>query len=203
MGIKEADLGYQPLGHWNRYPHPNTIPYVMPFFSDLFAHPLDTYEFTRTLGNAVEDALNPQTLLDKPEALFRLGVVLATERRIGGFRAYSANLDPQPTAEEPLLHALLALLEQADQSVPPNRTFGKDPDEHQPDPQAALRAEIAAIPAPLHLPLAKLVLNLIDARTWIERGLRRVPQELRDAVYDTLPQLTDSTPDFQEINQRY
>ena len=34
-------------------------PYKLPFFDDLLAHPLDTYEFTRTLGNAVEDLLTP------------------------------------------------------------------------------------------------------------------------------------------------
>ncbi|MFQ5745413.1 MAG: hypothetical protein ACE5HV_17810, partial [Acidobacteriota bacterium] len=63
------------------------------------------------------------------------------------------------------------------------------------DPVAVLRHALSALPAPLHRPLAKLVLNLLDARMWIDRGLRRVPQELRDKVYDTLPQLLEGTPD--------
>src|SRR5262249_26194768 len=62
MGITEADLGQRPKGYWNRYPLPSTIPYVMPFFSDLLSDPLATYEFTRTLGNAIEDHLTPQAL---------------------------------------------------------------------------------------------------------------------------------------------
>jgi hypothetical protein len=194
IGMSEADLGYRPLGHWNRYPHPNTTPYVMPFFNDLFARPLDTYEFARTLGNAVEDALTPQALREKPESLYRLGVVLATERRIGGFRAYGANLDPHPAAEEPLLQAVLTLLEQSGQSARRDTTFGKTDVPHA-DPLAALRTELAAIPAGLHPALAKLILNLLDAHTWVERGLRRLPQELRDAVFDALPQLAEHTPD--------
>jgi len=195
VGLTVAELGYRPLGHWNRYPHPNTIPYVMPYFSDLLANPLDVYEFTRTLGNAVEDALTPTALLEKPEALYRLGVVLATERRIGGFRAYSANLNPHPAPAEPLLHALLSLLDAA--GLPPGHgfTFGKPANERQGDPVDALRRTLDTIPAPLHLPLAKLVLNLLDARVWIERGLRRVPPELRDAVFDAAPQLGEGTPD--------
>ncbi len=195
MGLQEADLGYRPLAHWNRYPHPNTTPYVLPFFTDLFANPLDLYEFTRTLGNAVEDALTPQALRDKPEVLYRLGVLLATERRIGGFRAYGANLDPHPTPEDPLTNALLVLLEQAGQSLRRDTTFGKPSSEHQGDPVAVLRTDVATLPAGLHLPLAKLVLSLLEARVWIDRGLRRVPQELRDAVFDALPQLAENTPD--------
>jgi hypothetical protein len=195
MGLKEADLGYRPLGHWNRYPHPDTIPYVLPFFSDLFAHPLDIYEFTRTLGNSVEDALTPQALREKPEALYRLAVVLATERRIGGFRAYGANLDPHPAGEDPLTQAFLALFDETGQSARRDITFGKASGAPDADPVAALRAQLAEIPAALHMPLAKLVLNLIDAHIWLERGLRRVPQELRDAVFDAVPRLAEDTPD--------
>ena len=33
---------------------------------DLLAHPLDTYEFTRTLGNTVEDLLTPGRLTAAP-----------------------------------------------------------------------------------------------------------------------------------------
>jgi len=195
MGLTEADLGYRPLAHWNRYPHPNTVPYVLPFFTDLFAHPLDIYEFTRTLGNSVEDALTPQALRDKPEALYRLGVVLATERRSGGFRAYGANLDPHPTAEDPLTQALLTLFDRTGQPQQRDMTFGKASGAPDSDPVATLRSQLAAIPTPLHAPLAKFVLNLIDAHTWIERGLRRVPQELRDAVFDAVPHLAEDTPD--------
>ena len=39
MGIGESDLGYRPLAHWARYPHPRTTPHVLPFFEDLLAHP--------------------------------------------------------------------------------------------------------------------------------------------------------------------
>jgi hypothetical protein len=167
----------------------------MPFFNDLFANPLDTYEFTRTLGNAVEDALTPQALLEKPEALYRLTVVLATERRIGGFRAYSANLDPHPADAEPLLHAVTTLLERAGSPVGHGVTFGKPAAERTGDPVTALRDALAGVPTPLHLPLARYLLNLSEAREWIDRGLRRVPQQLRDAVFDAVPQLSEGTPD--------
>ena len=40
MGIAESDLGYRPLAHWGRYPHPKTTPYVLPFFEDLLAKPV-------------------------------------------------------------------------------------------------------------------------------------------------------------------
>jgi hypothetical protein len=170
----------------------------MPFFTDLLARPLATYEFTRTLGNAVEDLLTPASLTSAPdekdrrETLFKLGVTLATDRRIGGFRGYSANLDPRPEEQEPLQRALLTLLERSGAPQRHEATFGQTA---KTDPLADLRKQVAGVPAPLHLPLARFVLNLIDAREWIDRGLRRVTPEQRLAVFALLRTLSDDTPD--------
>lgn len=100
--LKEArlsvdDLGLRPRGSWARYP--SNPPFKLPFFDDLLAHPLDTYEFTRTLGNAVEDLLTPEKLTaapekDRPESLYSLAVNLATARRIGGFRGFGMDRVP-------------------------------------------------------------------------------------------------------------
>ncbi len=158
LDMTVADLGYRPKATWSRYPHPKTVPYVLPFFEDLLAHPLDTYEFTRTLGNAVEDLLTPEALTALPdeknrrETLSRLGVVLATERRIGGFRGYSVNLDPRPSESAPLVGALVTLLERSRDPIRRPMTFGgrwADKD----DPQHRLSERVATIPEPLRRPL--------------------------------------------------
>ncbi|MDA1195235.1 MAG: hypothetical protein O2894_08625, partial [Planctomycetota bacterium] len=186
MGLTEADLGYRPQAHWPRYPHPRTVPYVMPFFEDLLAHPLDTYAFTRSLGNAVEDLLTPELLRAAPtdtargvETLHKLGIMLATERRIGGFRVFgldTSGLRSEPAAERPLEQALRAAWAAG-------------------SADAAPEIDVSAVPASLQRPLAALVLDLLDARTWIERGLRRVPPGVRAAVRAALPRLAESTPD--------
>jgi len=201
MGIAESDLGYRPLASWGRYPHPKTTPYVLPFFEDLHARPLDTYGFTRTLGNAVEELLTVEKLREAPdekdrkETLFKLGVVLGTDRLLGGFRGYSANLDPQPWETEPLLHACVTLLERSGKPLRRPMSFGAQFATDEPTPRAKLRAEVDKVPAALQLPLAKLVLNLVEAREWIDLGLRDVPPALRDRLFAALPTLLDETPD--------
>lgn len=201
LGLSVSDLGYRPKGTWARYPQPATVPHRLPFFDDLLAEPLSTYEFTRTLGNAVEDLLTPEALTaapdakDRRETAFRLGVTLGTDRRIGGFRAYSANLDPRPEADQPLLGALLTLLLKSGAPLTPPMAFGQPSTDPKADPRAALRAQVAAVPAPLHLPLARLLLNLVEARAWIDLGLRRVSREQREQVFAVLPTLADDTPD--------
>ena len=200
LGIGAEDLGYRPLGHWNRYPHPNTTPHVMPFFVDLLARPLDTYEFTRTLGNAVEDHLTvealrrPATKKDRAETCFRLGVLLGTERRIGGFRGYSANLNPRPADDKPLLHALEILLERSGAPLRRPMSFGGQYDDAD-DPRARLAAEVADVPSELHVPLARFLLNLMEAKAWIDLGLRHVPVEMRRRVFEVLGHVTEETPD--------
>jgi len=202
MGIGEDDLGYRPKATWPRYPHPRSVPHVLPFFEDMLAHPLDTYEFTRTLGNAVEDLLTPEKLAepatakDRKETLFKPGVVLATDRRIGGFRGYSANLNPRVEEEEPLLRALATLRERSgDPLREKGQSFGGAWAEEEKGPLAELRARVAKVPESIRPALARLVLNVIDAREWIDRGLRNVPRAMREKVFATLEDLSESTPD--------
>lgn len=199
MGIAEADLGYRPKAHWARYPHPRTVPHVLPFFEDLLAAPLDTYAFVRSFADPVEDGLTPEglqaapTTKDKKEGLFQLGVALATDRRIGGFRGYASNLDPRPEATDPLRHALLHLLTVSGTPDVRPVTFGA-PDEAQ-DPRAAIEAQVRAVPAALHRPMAHFILDLVDAKHWIDLGLRHVTPAQRREVFATLTTLTEDTPD--------
>jgi hypothetical protein len=123
-----------------------------------------------------------------------LGVTLATDRRIGGFRGYSANLDPRADEHEPLLRALVTLLERAGSPLRPSMTFGQ-PGDPKEAPLSKLKTDVARVPAPLHLPLARFVLNLIDAKEWIDRGLRAVTPEQRTQVFALLKTLSADTPD--------
>ncbi|MFT7486460.1 MAG: hypothetical protein ACI9F9_002315 [Candidatus Paceibacteria bacterium] len=198
MGIQQADLGYRPQGHWARYPSSRTVPHVMPFFDDLLARPLDTYGFTRMLGNAVEDHLTLAALRNTegmPETLFQLVVKLGTDHSLGGFRGHSCNLDPRPWEQEPLLHALVTLLERSGAPLRRPMSFGARFSTDSPGPRELLRRKVAAIPEALRLPLARYVLNLIQAHEWIDLGLRKVPRELRRDLYSAMNSLASQTGD--------
>ena len=190
------DLGFRPRASWARYPV--DPPFKMPFFDDLLAHPLDTYEFTRTLGNAVEDLLTPEKLTappekDKPESLFSLAFLLGTDRRIGGARGFGFNLlDQEIDPKDPIGDALRRFDVVA--GLPA----------HIPSPDSAQRAHATTEPAPgsarklpdaLKTPLARLLVELAESIRWIEIGLRDVSAETRRGVWASLPKLVTSTPD--------
>lgn len=184
-GLSPGSLGYRPKGTWARYPV--DVPYKMPFFDDLLAEPQSTYEFTRTLGNAVEDILTPERLAtppaerDAPGSLYRLGVVLGTDRSIGGFRGFGYGLLPPRLPEGPAPTLLGAI----GSWLIANST-GMEANNADQVPEAA------------RAPLAQLLVDLADADHWLELGLRRVPTELREAVFKALPRLVESTPDAAE-----
>ncbi|MGE0192223.1 MAG: hypothetical protein AB7T63_09285 [Planctomycetota bacterium] len=201
LGVRPDELGYRPRAHWPRYPHPATTPHVLPFFADLLARPQDTYEFVRTLGNAAEDGLALEALRaapdakDRKEALFRLSVLLGTERRIGGFRGYSANLDADVPDVDPLAAAVALVRERSGAPLARAMAFGGAYAEGAGQPRAALAAKLAAVPETLRAPLARLLIDLCDARRWIDLGLRHVDAETRRAVFATLLGLSEETPD--------
>jgi hypothetical protein len=183
-GLLPEEIGFRPKASWARYPH--SIPFKMPFFDDLLAHPQDTYEFTRTLGNAVEDLLTPASLTTAPKegpgSLYRLGVALGTDRRIGGDRSFGMGLfEPATESEDPLFHELRHRV--ADPSEDPE-SLGQD-----------LKQRLAAIPKPLHRPLARLVDALDSAERWIKEGLRYVSRFQREGVHSALTTLVENTPD--------
>ena len=162
-GLTEADLGFTPRGTWARYPV--DVPWKLPFFDDLLAHPTESYEFTRTLGNAVEDLLTPASLTTPPKegpgSLFKLGVILGTDRRIGGFRGFGMGLyDPKPSKPEDLR----ALFEEVGPATVTVRTTPRS---------SCVDADPAVldhVPLPARLPLARLVAALLDAQRWIRLG---------------------------------
>ena len=60
---------------------------------------------TASPGNGCSDT--PQTDDAQGFAVHVPAKMLGTDRSVGGFRGYSANLDPQPTRQQPLLNALV------------------------------------------------------------------------------------------------
>ena len=52
VGFTKNDLGYQPIGYWNRFPL--DIRYKLTSFDDLLAEPLKLYDYARVMSNAVE-----------------------------------------------------------------------------------------------------------------------------------------------------
>ena len=100
-----SDLGYHPKGYWNRYPV--EIPYKLPAFDDLFAEPLKIYDYSYSMRAAVEHCCSDSAFwaLDN-SALYQLSYHLAWERRVGGFRNYSANLIDSVESDTPLLEVM-------------------------------------------------------------------------------------------------
>ncbi|MBL9088979.1 MAG: hypothetical protein JNM10_17700 [Planctomycetia bacterium] len=174
-GLADADLGFRPKTTWPRYPH--VVPFKAPFFDDLLADARGTYAFTRTLGNVVEDVLTTEQMTvapkEGPGALYRLAVALGVDRRIGGIRGFGFGLhEPKPAAADPLADALARLL------VAAGDPLAADP--------KALAERVKVVPDVYHLPLARLVLATIDARRWIDVGLRHVTPAQRAAVFAAL-----------------
>lgn len=105
VGKTRADLGYDPKGYWNRYPF--EIPYKLPAFDDLFAEPLRVYDYSQSMNVAFMRYMQDTTFFNQDNsALYQLTYLLAWERKIGGFRNYSANLTDSVWDDAPLAMAV-------------------------------------------------------------------------------------------------
>jgi len=169
VGLHRRDLGWTPKGWWPRFPH---VPHKLRAFDSLFAQPLDSVTYTRTLGQTAWDKLDPAEL-DKEQSrhsrnLFQAVQRLGVDPKFGGFRGYSANTVAPPT---PLDQAILHLTRAA---ARPTRivTFGDELPYPKPDEELARK--VAALPAGTSPILGQLVLNIVDAHYWAELAFRNV-----------------------------
>jgi hypothetical protein len=178
-GLAREDLGWEPRGYWSRFPA-NT-PHRLRHFDDLLAQPLATVTFARTASNAAKVLLSADSLAKPPAksdgALYRAVQILAVDRKFGGFRNYSANLD---TTTVDLVDALVDLYERAGRRTS-FVTFGNVA--AFPDLRKELEAKVTAgVSPPARPALGRLVADLVSAHEWCELAFRNVPAATRLAV---------------------
>ncbi len=211
VGMRRGDLGWRPKGWWSRFPD---VPYKLRCFDSLFAEPLDSITFARTLAQTAWTKLDPNDLDTKEgnwgsnlfQAVQRLGI----DPKFGGFRGYNANL---LAPEMPLDEAILKLMEAAHRPTIIH-TFGMDLP--YPKPRETLAEKVKLLPEGVSPILGQLVLNLIDAHYWAELAFRKVDgndrrvvatrynvgEEMIDA-FDYCPQMDDVARTLDEASLWY
>ena len=211
VGMRRADLGWTPKGWWPRFPD---VPYKLRAFDALFAEPLDSITFTRSLAKTAWEGLDPEQLDQRQgrngtnlfQAVQRLGI----DPKFGGFRGYTANV---LAPEKPLDEAILQLMRAADRPTRIN-TFGMELP--YPKPKEELAEKVKVLPEGVSPILGQLVLNIIDAHYWAELAFRKVDgndrivvatrynvgEEMVDA-FDYCPQIDDLARAWDEASMWY
>ncbi|MEW6250510.1 MAG: hypothetical protein AB1716_07670, partial [Planctomycetota bacterium] len=211
VGLRRGDLGWRPKAWWPRWP---TAEYKLRAFDALFAEPLDTLAYTRTLAEAAWEKLDPAQLDQKTPStdgnLFQAVQRLGLDAKFGGFRGYHTNL---LAADTPLDEAIVRLMQTAGRATE-GYTFGmKLP---YPQPRAALAERLKVLPEGVSPILGRLVLNIVEAQRWAELAFRKVDaadrltvatrlnigEEMIDAV-DYCPAVDDVARAWDEASMWY
>jgi len=169
VGFTRADLGCSPRGYWSRFPNIDHVPHLLPFFPDLFAEPLHTYDFARVMAGALEEHLSPAYRIRYGNAMFKVVHFLGIEKKVVGPRGYDYRADfsvfagdegdSQETAN-PVVEAVEALWAASGSAM-------------EPGGRAQLAADAAAIPPCLLRPFARLVREVAGAHHWRQVAFAR------------------------------
>ena len=198
LDLEAGELGVHPRGYHTRFPLPDDMPYTLPFFADLWAEPLRTYDWSADMARYTRPYLDPAYLAGvgdtwpgdleagdapRPDAayhvLFHLGISRLTTR----FRDYSVNLPPREFGDRPLVEAVEELRELG--GVGSSLvTFGRDADFPRPRDEAVRAAE--GVDLELQRIVAIAMLDLADARRWVDLAFRNVGWDDRLAVWRIL-----------------
>lgn len=179
VGKSRGDLGYQPKGYWNRYPF--EIPYKLPAFDDLFAEPLRVYDYSQSMKTAFMSYMEDSSFNSTTNSvLYQLAYQIGWERKIGGFRNYSANLIDSVSGDSPLVDAIEKLYEVAGSQLD-YRTFGA---KSEPEMSRTRLTEMTSTLNPeLRNILALWILNIVEAYRYHRLALRNVPGHIVQDLY--------------------
>ncbi|MBD3169571.1 MAG: hypothetical protein GF307_08815 [candidate division Zixibacteria bacterium] len=180
VGFTYEDLGYKPKGYWNRYPNPELIPYKMPHFDDLFAEPMMGYQYAVSMGNVVEDYLEPSFMAEKRFSLHRVVYMLGVDRRVGGFRNYSVNLHAQVDSTRPVIDALEKIFAYKGEEM---RRYAFGDMAESPDYVNMAEEQLVYMHKNIQIEIAEALLNILDAVKWRDMALRNVPPGLIHEVF--------------------
>ncbi len=198
VNFTKAELGYRPAGYWNRFPL--DIPYRLTSFDDLFAEPFKLYDYSKTMANAVEIYLNPTYSDSTDDGLYKLLYNLGVDKKLGGFRSYSANLLPPPAGDEPLITAVEKLFALADKQLD-YYSFGQHAD--WPNIKREIRDKTASLPDSVRIILAETIVNLADAIKWRNlafRNCKHTDMQKAFAIRDLSDTQGDGTVYYPELD---
>ncbi len=168
VGFTKADLGYQPKGYWNRFPLDTE--YKLTSFDALFAEPLKLPDYATVMANTVELYMDPIYSDSNSDGLYKLVYNLGVDKKLGGFRSYSANLLPAPNSYTPLQTAVDQLFALAGE-VESYSTFGTVAE--YPPYKKAIQDAVKVLPDSVEIVLAELVVNLTESIRWRNIAFRK------------------------------
>ncbi len=180
VGKSRTDLGYRPKGYWNRYPF--EIPYKLPAFDDLFSEPLRVYDYCQSMKAAFVQYMQDSTFANQQHsALYQLTYHLAWERKIGGFRNFSANLvDTASLAGVSLTQAISHLYEVCGQSLT-LRAFGAAARDER--LFAGIARADSLLPVQARNQLIEWIMNLSEAYRFHQLAFRNVSPVTITAIH--------------------
>lgn len=177
VGFTRDDLGYEPKGYWNRFPL--DVPHKLTSFDALFAEPLKLYDYARVMANTVEFYFAPGVADTTNDGLYKLVYNLGVDKKLGGFRSYSANLSPAPQGDQPMVEAIEEIFRYANQPVR-MKTFGSVSNRF--DSASATLQAIENLPDTVQVIVAQLLVNLTEAARWRDLAFRNCdPEDMRSA----------------------
>jgi len=178
VGFERSDLGFEPKGHWNRFPL--DAPHRLMSFDGLFAEPLKLYDYATLMGNAVERYLDPTYADTADNALYKMVYHLGVDKKLSGFRDYSPNLLPPPASEEPLVAAFESLFQMAG-SQTDFYTFGAKAE--IPNIRDQVRSRTKTLPDTVRTIIAELIVNLGEAVKWRNLAFRNCDiSDMQEAI---------------------
>jgi len=168
VGFNRSDIGFHEKGYWNRYPL--DVPYKLTSFEDLYREPFKLYDYSKTMANSVKYYLDSAMLDTASISLYHLTYLVGIDRKLGGFRDYSANLREVADSVRPLLSAVWALYDLAADSADYPSFAAKSP--KWKEAAKSIQQWSEEFPANIQMILGRLVINIADVIYWRNLAFR-------------------------------
>ncbi len=182
VGFDRFDIGFHEKGYWNRYPL--DVPYRLTSFDDLYREPFKLYDYSKTVANSVKIYLDSAVLDTSSNSLYHLTYLVGVDRKLGGFRDYSANLKEVTDSVQPLVSAVRTIYDLAADSAVYPSFAGHNPKWKEARKFIEQWSKEENISTNIQLILARLIVNIADVIYWRNLAFRNCDPETMQRVFN-------------------
>ncbi len=159
---------------WSRFPSPEDMPFILPFFIDLYRKPLYVHRFTLSKANTIEHYLSDSIMSKNRNSIYNILNLIGVDMMVEGFRNYGANLSEKKID----LYSAIKMVYSTGNGQMNTITFGGA----YPDTENPIRKRIEKVPLKIRGVLSNLIYNTLDGYMWIEKSWRNLPAGTKEKI---------------------
>ncbi len=175
------NYGYNYNSNWIRFPAPDSIPYLLPFFNYLYKNPSMIYDFTNLIKEITKSFADKDYFYKNKDSVYKLFFYLSIDKTIKGFRDYQLPEYDINAFKAPFLEGIKRIFESKSRNF---RFYSMNKIADYPRYDEIIKKGSKKLNPEVKKVVSELLFAISDAYKWYVLGLKNVDYKNLERVFE-------------------